>query len=52
MVHEYVEDAAVLFDALQSGHAFVPRLVATAACLVDEAKRRGLVAAGEELPPG
>ena len=30
MVHEYVEDPAVLTSALQSGHTFVPTLVAAA----------------------
>lgn len=30
MVHEYVEDLAVLSSALRSGHAYVPALVAAA----------------------
>ena len=39
MVHEYIEDLAVLASALRSGHAFVPALVATARCCVAEARR-------------
>lgn len=30
MVHEYIEDRAILFGALSAGHAFVPVLLATA----------------------
>lgn len=30
MVHEYIEDVAVLANALQTGHAFVPMLLDTA----------------------
>lgn len=30
MVHEYIEDRVVLFDALSAGHAFVPVLLAAA----------------------
>ena len=41
MIHEYVEDPAVLFNALQSGHAFVPALVATANSMSAEIERRG-----------
>ena len=40
MVHEYVEDPAVLIDALQAGHAFVPVLVDTANKLIAEVERR------------
>ena len=39
MVHEYIEDLAVLSSALRSGHLFVPTLVATANRLVAEVKR-------------
>ena len=39
MVHEYIEDLAVLSSALRSGHVFVPTLVATANGLVAEVKR-------------
>lgn len=39
MVHEYIEDLAVLASALRSGHAFVPALVATARRCVAEAQR-------------
>ena len=41
MVHEYIKDPAVLADALQRGHDFVPVLVAAAAALVAELQRRG-----------
>lgn len=39
MVHEYIEDLAVLSSALRSGHAFVPGLLAAARRCVDEVER-------------
>lgn len=39
MVHEYIEDLAVLTSALQSGHAHVPALVEAARCCVAQARR-------------
>ena len=39
MVHEYIEDLAVLSSALRSGHAFVPTLVTCARRCVVEAER-------------
>lgn len=39
MVHEYVEDLAVLSSALRNGHAFVPALVAAARRCVTEVER-------------
>ncbi len=39
MVHEYIEDLAVLTSALRSGHAFVPVLVAAARRCLAEAQR-------------
>lgn len=39
MVHEYIEDLTVLANALSSGHAFVPELVAAARRCVVEAQR-------------
>lgn len=39
MVHEYIEDLAVLSSALRSGHGFVPTLVAAARRCVVEADR-------------
>lgn len=39
MVHEYIEDMAVLASALRSGHNFVPELVAAARRCVAEAGR-------------
>ncbi len=41
MVHEYVEDPAVLTSALLSGHAFVPALIATADKMMNEIEQRG-----------
>ncbi|MBI5006872.1 MAG: hypothetical protein HZB95_07065 [Nitrosomonadales bacterium] len=41
MVHEYVEDPAVLVSALQAGHAFVPSLVAVANRMISEIEQRG-----------
>ena len=43
MVHEYVEDPAVLTSALQSGHVFVPALIAAADKMITEIERRGWV---------
>lgn len=43
MVHEYIEDLDVLTSALQTGHAFVPVLLATANAVVAEAEQRGWV---------
>ncbi|OIR06753.1 hypothetical protein GALL_110010 [mine drainage metagenome] len=40
MIHEYVEDPAVLVSALQTGHAFVPVLIATANKMSAEIERR------------
>jgi hypothetical protein len=42
MVHEYVENLAVLAGAVQSGHAFVSILVAAADNIFAEIERRGL----------
>lgn len=42
MVHEYVEDPVVLNSALQTGHAFVPSLIATANRMCAELERRSL----------
>jgi hypothetical protein len=41
MVHEYVEDPVLLTNALQTGHTFVPTLIAVAAKMVTEIERRG-----------
>jgi hypothetical protein len=43
MAHEYIEDPAVLFSALEAAHAFVPVLVAVADNLLSEVARRGWV---------
>ena len=47
MVHEYIEDSAVLCDALNSGHLFVDELLATA----DKCCRRANLVL-PRLPPG
>ena len=39
MVHEYIEDMAVLSSALRSGHAFVPKLVQAARACIAEVER-------------
>ena len=39
MVHEYIEDLAVLTSALRTGHAFVPELVAAAQRCMAQAHR-------------
>jgi hypothetical protein len=39
MVHEYIEDLAVLTSALRNGHAFVPALIAAARRCTAEARR-------------
>lgn len=39
MVHEYIEDLAILSSALRGGHEFVPVLVAAARRCVAEAQR-------------
>jgi hypothetical protein len=41
MVHEYVEDPVVLTSALQTGHAYVPALIAVANKMVMEIEQRG-----------
>ncbi len=41
MIHEYVEDPVVLVNALQSGHAFVPTLIAVANKMIAEIELRG-----------
>ena len=41
MIHEYVEDLVVLASALQTGHVFVPTLIATANKMISEIELRG-----------
>jgi len=43
MIHEYVEDPVVLHSALQSGHDFVPVLVAASDHMCAEIMQRGWV---------
>ncbi|WP_437559151.1 hypothetical protein [Acidithiobacillus sulfuriphilus] len=40
MVHEYVEDPAILTSALQTAHAYVPTLIAAAKQMTAEIERR------------
>lgn len=41
MVHEYIEDAATLADALQAGHEFVPTLSAVVENILADMRTRG-----------
>lgn len=41
MVHEYIEDPAILASALQAAHEQVPMLIETSKALLDELNRRG-----------
>jgi class 3 adenylate cyclase len=41
MIHEYIEDPAILVSALQSGHERVPMLVSASAALLREIVKRG-----------
>ncbi len=41
MIREYVEDPVVLISALQTGHAFVPGLIAAAEKMIAEIEGRG-----------
>ena len=41
MVHEYIEDPAILASALQSGHDFVPMLIQAAESMLADIERRG-----------
>ncbi len=41
MIHEYIEDPVVLVSALQTGHAFVHTLIATANNMIEEIEQRG-----------
>ena len=43
MVHEYVEDLAVLTTALSSGHSFVQQLIESANAMIAEIEHRGWV---------
>lgn len=43
MIHEYIEDPVVLLDALQTGHLFVPSLIATANKMITEMEQRGWI---------
>lgn len=41
MVHEYVEDPAVLSSGLETAHGYVPTLIAVAERVTSEAQGRG-----------
>jgi hypothetical protein len=49
MVHEYIEDPAILASALNTGHAFVPSLLKVAERLIEEVDRRQLNKNGGNL---
>lgn len=40
MIHEYIEDAHILTDALRAGQEFVPTLIRLSLTVVDEAENR------------
>lgn len=40
MVHEYIEDTMILYNALQKGHEFVPVLIATTDKMISEIERK------------
>lgn len=40
MVHEYIEDPKVLAAALQTGHEYVPKLLAAAQAMLEQLKSR------------
>lgn len=44
MIHEYIEDPAILASALQAGHQRVPMLAVAASALLAEIERRGWLA--------
>lgn len=50
MVHEYMEDMAVLANALQSGHGFVATLLRAANAMVGEVAARGWGEQAESRP--
>lgn len=41
MIHEYIEDLAVLVNALQTGHTYVPNLITTANNMLADIEQRG-----------
>ncbi len=41
MIHEYIEDTAILASALQSGHEFLPTLLQVAENFKRDIERRG-----------
>ena len=43
MVHEYIEDAATLADALQAGHEFVPTLSAVVENILADLQARSWI---------
>lgn len=44
MIHEYIEDPAILASALQAGHERVPMLVTASTALLMEIEKRGWLA--------
>lgn len=51
MVHEYIEDPAILASALQAAHEQVPMLVTAADKLLAEIQARGWARAADDVAP-
>ncbi|MBZ0224251.1 MAG: hypothetical protein K8F35_14645, partial [Dokdonella sp.] len=51
MIHEYIEDPAILASALQAAHERVPMLVATTLALEAEVENRGWLVTATSTPP-
>jgi len=43
MVHEYIEDPAILNSAILSAHQFVPKLISSANAMINEIEQRGWI---------
>jgi len=43
MVHDYIEDLAILTSAIQTAHVFIPTLLAASQRLLDELRNRGYI---------
>lgn len=52
MVHEYIEDVAILASALQAGHDFVSTLLKTAERMTTQMERRGWIPSARRRQPG
>lgn len=43
MVHEYIEDPAILYSAILGAHHFVPKLISSANAIINEIEQRGWI---------